>query len=169
MPDIYDHITVGFNSTVRRLEALAIGQKPPLLPPANNQNQPEGPHAPLSVVFVCRRSLPEMITSSLPFLITTSAPKYRRARLVGISLEAEARIAQALQQPRVGVLGVEEGAPGADTLLRIITETIDAVEVPWLEPGSIPSFLPVSIKTVEIGTKTKTRAQDLKRKRVDKG
>jgi len=168
MPEVYDHITIGFNTTIRRLESLAVRQKPPTLPQTIDEAPADKPPVELSVMFVCRESLPDIISSSLPLLIATSAPKTRRAKLVDISPQAEARIACALRQPRVGVLGVEEGAPDADALLQFVNETIAEVEVPWLEQGLSPAYYPVNIERVEIGSK-KSTARTPKRKRSAEG
>jgi len=169
MPEIYDHLTIGFNSTIRRLEALARSQKPSILPQPTETPPPEHVNANLSVVFVCRQSLPDIMTSSIPILIATSAPKPTRAKLVELSSQAEAKVAQALQQPRVGVLGLEVQTSEADTLLRYVTENVDAVDIPWLDQDSTPAYLPVNINTIETTSKTKPRAPNLKRKKSDAG
>jgi len=164
MPESYDHVTIGFNSTVRRLEALAHRRKPFTLPRTTSPDLPKDPGLNLSVVFVCRQTLPNIMTASLPLLVTTSAPQTTRARLVELSSQAEAKVARALNQPRVGVLGIEEGAPGADTLLRFVAENMGAVEVPWLEEASSPTYYPVHIKAVETGSKANSSARPGKRK-----
>lgn len=161
LPETYNHLTVGFNSTVRRLESLASGRKPAILSAAT-PTRPTAPEVNLSVVFVCRQNLPDIMTSSLPLLVASSAPKSKRSRLVELSSQAEAKIAQALQQPRVGVLGVEEGAPGAETVLRFVAESLDTVDVPWIDQPEHPVYFPVKVKTTEAGVKDKV---DLKRKK----
>lgn len=109
------------------------------------------------------------MTSSLPLLTATSAPKATRAKLVELPPQAEAKLAQALQQPRVGVLGLEEGAPGADTLIRFVLENIDSVEISWLDKSSYPAYFPVKIQTVETARKSKAVAQNRKRKHPSSG
>jgi hypothetical protein len=164
MPDVYDHLTIGFNSTVRRLESLARNRKPQILVENTDREQPE-PGVNLSMVFVCRKTLPEIMTSTLPLLIATSASNPTRASLVEISAEAEEKIAQALYQPRIGVLGIDVEAVGAETLLQFVQNTITTVDVPWLDQTPPPVYHPVKVKTVVTAAKTKPAAQGRKRKR----
>ncbi|KIW96170.1 uncharacterized protein Z519_03237 [Cladophialophora bantiana CBS 173.52] len=169
MPDIYDHLTVGFNSTVRRLESLARGRKPQLLSQHTDADLLGHSRANLFVVFICRQNFPDVMTSSLPLLIATSAPKVARARLVEWSSQAEEKLAQALHQPRVGVLGIEEGAPGTENLLRCVRETVDAVDVPWLDQTSTPIYQSVNIQTVESVPKSNAAVRGRKRKNPGDG
>ncbi|OQU97671.1 hypothetical protein CLAIMM_03566 [Cladophialophora immunda] len=165
MPDVYDHITLGFNSTVRRLESLARTRKPPVLSQQTDADPASG-HAPanLSVVFVCRQNLPDIMTSSLPLLLATSAPAANRARLVEWSSQAEEQVARALHQPRVGVLGVGDGTPGAETLLHFVRDNVDGVDVPWLDQTPKPTYYPVKVQTVESASKSKVAPRDRKQK-----
>ncbi|EXJ72793.1 uncharacterized protein A1O5_03940 [Cladophialophora psammophila CBS 110553] len=169
MPDIYDHLTLGFNSTVRRLESLACSRKPRLLSQHTDADPLGHSRANLFVVFICRQNLPDVMTSSLPLLIATSAPKIARARLVEWSSQAEEKVAQALHQPRVGVLGIEEGAPGTETLLRCVRDTVDAVDVPWLDQTSTPIYQSVNIQTVESVPKSNAAIRGRKRKTPEDG
>lgn len=165
MPDIYDHLTIGFNSTVRRLEELARSQKPQIL--ADNNPQDEVPTN-LSVVFVCRETLPNIMTSSLPLLMATLAPTPTQARLVEMSAQAEEKISQALCQPRVGVFGIEEGATGTASLLHFVKDNVEAVDVPWLDQESIrPIYYPVKIQTTVSSNKVKHPVRGQKRKKPD--
>ncbi|KAK5026609.1 RNase P and RNase MRP subunit [Exophiala sideris] len=171
MPEIYDRLTIGFNSTVRRLESLARSRKPAILSQAVGIEQP--PHAvpDLSVVFVCRQALPNIMTSSMPLLLATSSPKTSRARLVELSTQSEAKLAQALNQPRLGVLGLEQDAAEFNTLVQFLEENIEAVEVIWLEHAASTPYLPVNVKTVETSPKPKLDSTTTvqKRKRTDAG
>ncbi|OCT53190.1 Ribonucleases P/MRP protein subunit [Cladophialophora carrionii] len=168
MPDVYDHLTVGFNSTVRRLESLARSQKPRILVDDADVEQPE-PGVNLSVVLVCRENLPHIMTSTLPLLIATSASKPTRAKLVNISAEAEEQIAQALYQRRIGVLGIDVEAVGAEALLHFIQNTIATIDVPWLDQISPPVYHPVKVNTVVTAAKSKPAATGRKRKRLGNG
>ncbi|EXJ89269.1 hypothetical protein A1O3_02335 [Capronia epimyces CBS 606.96] len=168
MPELYNHLTIGFNSTVRRLESLAHTRKPANIA-LTTSNPPGKPEINLSVVFVCRQNLPDIMISSLPLLMATSAPKSNRSKLVELTSQAEAKIALALQQPRVGVLGCEEGAPGAETLLRFVSEMVDAVDVSWLEQPGNPVYYPAKVKTTEVEAKDKATARKLKRKNSEEG
>lgn len=164
MPDVYDHLTVGFNSTVRRLESLARNRKPQILSVSTNIGQQDTPVANLAVVFVCREALPNIMTSSLPLLVATSAPVSARAKLVQMSAESEAKIAQALHQPRVGVLGIESGTAGAESLVRYIQDNVSVMDVSWLDQPPAPMYLSVEVDTVVSVAKNKSDAQSRKRK-----
>jgi len=166
MPEVYDRLTIGFNSTVRRLESLARSRKPQILSESPGSGEQECSFANLAVVFVCRKNLPDIMTSSLPLLVATSAPKATRAKLVNISTQAQEKMAEALQQPRVGVLGVEEGTAVAETLLRFVQENISALDVPWLDQAPAPTYHPVKINTVAYVPKVKSPAHNRKRKRT---
>lgn len=167
MPEIYNNLTIGFNTTIRRLEALSQVRKPSSLSEPTIAHQPPPAPSNLLAVLVCRRSFPEVVTSSLPLLIATAAPKSSRSRLIEISPQSEAKIAQALRQPRVGVLGVENDAAGAATLARFVVENIEAVDIRWLEPLSTPAYLPVKIHSVAATPKQKSSGDTRKRKRVE--
>lgn len=166
MPEIYDRLTIGFNSTVRRLESLAQSRKPAILSQDTTTEQQPHRSQDLSVVFVCRQTLPDIMTSTIPLLLATSAPKTTRARLVELSPQSEARLAQALNQPRLGVLGLEQNAPMFGTLLQFVADNIEAVAVTWLEHTTSTPYLPVNIESVEPSLKPKPGSQ--KRKRSDK-
>ena len=165
MPDATDHLTIGFNSTVRRLEALARSRMPSIFSQDAGPDQSETLHANLSVVFICRKNLPDIMTSSFRHLIATSAPGPTRAKLVDLSKQAEEKIARAVGQPRVGVLGVEEATPGAETLLRFVQENIAPLAIPWLDQAPAPSYYPVKIQTAVSVSKPQAAIRHRKRKR----
>lgn len=168
MPDVYDHLTIGFNSTVRRLETLASSRKPQILAQDTDTTPENDPPAHLPVVFVCRNNLPDIMTSSFPLLMATSAPSPTQARLVEMSAQAEEKISQALCQPRVGVLGIEEGAVGAASLLHFVKDNIEALDIPWLDrESSPPIYHPVKIHTTVSTPKIKPPSRGRKRKKSE--
>lgn len=83
-------------------------------------------------------------------MVVTAAAPPDRGRLIDISPQSEGKIANALRQPRLGVLGIEMDAPGVDKLAHFVLEHIDQVNVPWLEQRSIPAYLPVKIDSKPI-------------------
>lgn len=97
-------------------------------------------------------------------MLVTAAAEPSRARLIAISPQSEAKIAKALRQPRVGVLGVEFNAPGVDHLIQVVLENIDQIDIPWLEQRSVPAYLPVKIDSTTIVPKTKPPVVTRKRK-----
>lgn len=169
MPEIYDHLTIGFNSTVRRLESLARSRKPQILSQSTDPQPRNTSDVNLAAIFVCRKALPEIMTSSLPSLLATSASQSARAKLVQISSHAELKIAEALQQPRVGVLGIEVEAPEAETLLRFVRDNIDQMQVTWLDQTSNPTYFPVKIQSADTTPKSKPLGKNRKRKDREDG
>lgn len=97
-------------------------------------------------------------------MVVTAAAPPDRGRLIDISPQSEGKIANALRQPRLGVLGIEMDAPGVDKLAHFVLEHIDQVNVPWLEQRSIPAYLPVKIDSKPILPKTKSLRGARKRK-----
>jgi len=168
MPEIYNNLTIGFNTTIRRLEALSQARKPSTLLEPKIAPHPDPLPRNLLAVLVCRRSFPEVMTSSLPLLIATSAPKPSRSKLIQITPQSESKIAQALGQPRVGILGIENNAAGAATLARFVVENIEAVDIPWVEPLEAPEYLPVKIHSATTVLKEKSSGGARKRKRGEK-
>ena len=142
---------------------------PQILSEHPGSDQRADPNADISVVFVCRKNLPDIMTSSLPLLIATSALPATRAKLIDVSTQAEEQIARALDQPRVGVLGMDAHVPGAETMLRFLQDNIASVDVPWLDQAPAPSYHSVKINTVLSTSKLKTTAQSRERKSPKSG
>ncbi|KAK5056539.1 hypothetical protein LTR84_012070 [Exophiala bonariae] len=166
MPEITSHLTIGFNTTIRRLEALSQVRRPSSFskPQKSSSGSSKAEPTNLFAVLVCRRSFPEVLTSSIPSMLVTAATKPSRARLIDISPQSEAKIAEALKQPRVGVLGIEFDAPGVNNLSRFVLENIHEVDIPWLEQQSVPTYLPVNIESTAITPKAKSSMDTRKRK-----
>lgn len=152
---IQDYLTVGFNSTTRKLQSLSAARTPTGLYKAPSNGETVRSAGQVAAVFVCRDSLPEIMTSSLPILISTAAPRETRARLIEISPQAEAKVAHALGLPRVGMLGLEPGAPGTEALLGLVLEKTQVVDVPWLDLTSLPSYVAVQVERMESTTDCK--------------
>lgn len=49
---------------------------------------------------------------------------------------AETRIATALHLPRVGAIGILEGAPGTESLVSYVKDHVGDVECKWIEEVS---------------------------------
>lgn len=149
---------------MRRLEALSQVRRPFGLSKPQASSSPHPAPTNLCAILVCRHSFPEVLTSSIPSMLVTAAAEPSRARLIAISPQSEAKIAQALRQPRVGVLGIEFNAPGVDHLIQVVLENIDQIDIPWLEQRSVPAYLPVNIDSTTIVPKTKPPVVTRKRK-----
>ena len=89
----------------------------------------------------------------MPLLVATASLTNKMSepiRLVEISGASETAIAHALAMPRVGVLALDEGFPGAQTLVQYVRTAVTAVETPWLKEASSSFYLPLKVRTVNV-------------------
>ncbi len=164
LPDheLLDYLTIGFNSTNRHLEALAQSSAPrnviasPGL--ANEGIEAHADHSndlhtsstikPLVAVFVPRSDQSPIMHSHLPLLIKVAslAPSsLQDIRLVVLSKGAEIKLSAALGIPRVGMVGLKEGAPAASPLIDFVRKRVSKVEIPWLTQAEAGTHIPVKI------------------------
>jgi ribonuclease P/MRP protein subunit POP3 len=133
-------------------------------PRSNEPNSPE-----LAVIFVDKASVSELLWQRLPPLIhahdarTQSDPK---TRLVSLPKGAEARMSEALGIPRVSILGLPRGVPGAERLLRLCEKVVEPVVIQGLSDIQAGRYFPVSIsvETKEVSVIKKTPKPDIKAK-----
>ncbi|KAI9780082.1 MAG: hypothetical protein M1839_007066 [Geoglossum umbratile] len=156
-PEITPYLTIGLNSTTRYLELLAQNAIPESLslhnnvPPAagvtaaeqksgsaSRREQLGAPCEPaqklLVAVFVSRSSHPALIHAHLPLLTATASlshPENPPIVLVALPKEAETRLVSALGVPRVGVVGLLEGATGSTALVELVRERVRAVDIEY--------------------------------------
>jgi ribonuclease P/MRP protein subunit POP3 len=86
-------------------------------------------------VFVSRSSQPSLLHAHLPLLTVTASlshPEKPPIVLVTLPKGAESRLVSALGVPRVGVVGLSEGAPGSKVLVEFVREKVKAVDAEWL-------------------------------------
>ncbi len=157
MPSIFHHLTIGFNSTVRVLEAMSRCSDAGGLP---DMQQSGDVVAKLGVVCICRSVLPDIITTSIPLLVATASSEGLPIRLVQLSANAKSLLAEALHQPRVGFLGVCIDAPDVEVFLSLVRAAVTPVQVPRLEGPARTRYLPVQIEstTTAIGPTSKSNA-----------
>lgn len=74
-----------------------------------------------------------------------------------LSAGVESQLAEALHQPKVGLVGIRTDIAGADFLLAIVRAAIRPVRVPWLDSSEIPRYLPVQIESTEIPVGSKEK------------
>ena len=160
-PETHRHLTVGFNTTTRYLEFLAKTPSP-------NTNQSLGPVTapkssgrpsldpadikPLTAVFVARSRQPPTLYSHLPLLTKAASlavPSSPPIRIVLLPEGAEDRLKTALGIPRVGMVGLIDGAPSASSLVELVRQNVPELEVPWLEEAVKGAYLAVKINTVQ--------------------
>ena len=165
-PEVSSHITLGFNTTIRRLELLSAVSRPQSLGgEISAKSEDETGKSirllpSLSAVFICRTGLPPILTSSLPLLAATASsafPKEPPIRLVPLSKAAEDKLAIALHQPKVGFVGLQADAPAAEILTTLVRDRIPPVDVPWLREASSSTYLPVKVRRTEVNVRPRKK------------
>ena len=162
LPEIYDRLTVGFNTTTRYLELLArtsisntdedkhsgavvaITPARPSLDPINIK--------PLAAVFVPRSGQPPVLYSHLPLLTKAASlavPSSPSTRIISLTEGAETRLKTVLGIPRVGMVGLIDGAPNASSMIEYIRERVPDLEVPWLQEAIKGTYLAVKINAFQ--------------------
>ena len=162
-PEIQDHLTIGFNTTTRFLEFLAQKNRPDsgkdedlnAVVPIKNPIQPSFDTAriePLAAVFALRSGQPPVLYSHLPLLVRAAnlaVPSSPSTRLISLPEGAEVRLRSALGIPRVGLIGLMNGAPNASSLVDFIRANVPEMEVPWLQEAIKGEYLPVKINAIQ--------------------
>lgn len=123
-PPILRYAVAGVNAVTAVLEAaVAQGSPQPASAPTGE------PPARLRAVFVCRADgHPTQLHAHLPLLCQLVKPP---VKLLALPKGAESRLTECLGIPRLGVLGLLDGAPGADILFELV-QSLPTVEVPWV-------------------------------------
>lgn len=148
VPDVHDKITIGFNSTVARLEKQAQPNRDRVYGTTS-----EPVEAYVKYVFVAKSDMSSsLLTSSFPILAYTASRSLEdRVKLVELPEGAMQRLSSALNTKNVGVLSLqrtwEEGKP----LFDIIDKHVPDVNVPWLSGlfGEEGAFEAPAIKFVK--------------------
>ena len=161
--EIRDHLTVGFNTTTRFLEFLAQKIRPDsgedenlnAVVPIKNPNQQSFDTAriePLAAVFALRSGQPPVLFSHLPLLVRAAnlaVPSSPSTRLISLPEGAEVRLKSVLGIPRVGMIGLKNGAPNASSLVEFIRANVPEMEIPWLQEAIKGEYLPVKINAIQ--------------------
>ncbi len=163
-PEMHDHLTIGFNTTTRYLENLARTSSPSIneksgpmtaiktstqlsLDPANTK--------PLAAVFVAHFGQPPVLYSHLPLLTKAASfavPSSPPTRVIPLPAGAEDRLKTVLGIPRVGLVGLIDGAPKASSLIELIRQNVPELEVPWLQDAVKGAYLAVKINATQSST-----------------
>lgn len=152
-PEVHDHLTVGFNTTTKYLELLSsrstteIDDSGAVATVKTSTNL-----KPLAAVFVSRSSQPPVLYSHLPLLTKAASlavPSSPSTRIISLPEEAADRLKAVLGIPRVGVIGLIDGAPNASSLIEFIREQVPELEVPWLEEAVKGTYLAVKINAIQ--------------------
>ena len=114
----------------------------------------------LVAIFVPRAELPKILYSHLPILIKTASlgsPSLPPIRLVPLASGADARLAQALGIPRVGMVGLMDNAPNTSQLIQLTRTHVPTVEIPWLKESISGGFMPTTVNTVHTTTSAESK------------
>jgi len=160
LAELQTHLTVGFNTTTRYLEALARCSAP-------NKAADQNPGSasldlkPLAAVFVPRSDQAPILYSHLPLFVKTASlasPSLPATRLVMLPKGAEKRLAAALSISRVGLIGVLDDTPEAALMIELLRLRVPEVKVPWLVEATTGAYLPVNIKAIQTTTPSETKS-----------
>jgi ribonuclease P/MRP protein subunit POP3 len=148
-PQISKHITVGLNSTSRRLESLVE----PVFSASTSENakKPSQAHSPLAVIFLTQ-PVSSLQYSHLPTLVAFTAASRAGGfapRFVALDAAAEQKLKTALGIPRVSVLGVLSDAPGAAPLFGYVRHNVSPLDIPWVKEATQGKWLGTKI-SVEV-------------------
>ncbi|KAH6625649.1 hypothetical protein C7974DRAFT_204805 [Boeremia exigua] len=167
VPAIGSHVLIGLNSVTRHLETLAARTAPPPVPvngsavnecdssiPNEDKQQPEAPPRPLSFV-VLTHPQPSLSSSHghIPTLLhlatlrSNSEGKLSEiTRLVTLPTSNDTRLASVLHIPRVGAIGIYEGAPGAKVLEEYVRKHVGLTECTWLNEAMKPEWRGLNVE-----------------------
>lgn len=152
-PEIHAFVVVGLSSITRRLDSLSQKAKP-----GDNSNgktdekTAETPPRRFSAIFTTHQIPKSTFSAHLPQLIYTASlaqPDLPAIRLVKLPEGCDAQLCKALGLPRASFIGLLDGAPHADALLKLVLESIAEVKVPWLEQAGKGEYLPTKINAIE--------------------
>ncbi|KAJ1783363.1 RNase P and RNase MRP subunit [Coemansia sp. RSA 1938] len=138
-----DFVCIGINSTTRALERQA--QRSTLH--AND----------LALVIVCKGDVEPQLVAHFPGLAhaarsakNDSVRREDKLRLVGVAAGAEQRLAQAVGQHRVSVLGIRAGHAELDVIVEKAQSGCSVPSVPWIgiQRGD-PVFHPVCVRELQ--------------------
>lgn len=166
-PDLTKCVTIGFNSTMRHLEALAqkaapssllVNRTDPVAAEELSKSQKTGQsdteissQKQLLAIFVPYMKQSSKLYAHLPILVKTASmafPHLPAIRLVTLPVDAENRLSKALQIPRVGLIGLECDAPGVSALAEMVRANVPELIVPWLQESKAGAYLPTNIKAI---------------------
>lgn len=142
----------------RHLEALAASSAPPTVPIKEVDDVPtigddttkiaETALRPLSMVILTHPQ-PSLSPSHahIPTLLhlatLQSTPKTKLSestRLIALPTSNDARFANALHIPRVGAIGIYEGAPGGKALEEYVRKHVELTECLWVDEAIKPEW-----------------------------
>ena len=169
LSDTNAHLTIGFNTTMRYLETLARLSAPDSLSPQLSGSILSKPR-PLAAVFVANYHQLSILYSHLPLLIKTASlasPSSSAIRLIKLPQKSEERLGAALAIPRIGLIGVLENAPNAETLIEMVRQRVPEIEIPWLAKAASGFYFSTNIDSIQTTVPTKMKSGGQKRVAID--
>lgn len=167
-PAVGPHVLVGLNSVTRHLESLAAVNAPSTVPVkessmkeleyptpgADANHQPEISPPPLSLVVVTHPqpslSSPHAHIPTLLHLATLRLSAKTQpsdfTRLVTLPTSKDNQFSSALHIPRVGAIGIFEGAPGAKALEDYVRKHVGLTECAWVEEALKPDWRGLNVQ-----------------------
>ena len=161
------YILIGLNSVTRHLEALAVSAAPPTAPvresnandedsntlePGTKKKRETAPR-PLSMVILTHPQ-PALSPSHahIPTLLhlatlrqSPESKSLEPTRLIALPTANDARFASTLHIPRVGAIGIHEGAPGAKALEDYVRQHVGLTECLWVKEALTPEWRGLNI------------------------
>lgn len=141
-PDIAHKITVGFNSTVKALEAQAGVNRTRIQTQATAPAQKPSHY--IRYVFVTKFDImPAILTNPFPVLCFTASVADCRVKLVQLPRGSMESLSKLLNVENTGIIGLTEDIPLAQALYDYVNSSIDDISVPWLDGlfGPEPTIL----------------------------
>lgn len=166
-PALRSHLLIGLNSVTQLLEALAASSAPPTVPVKDTEGDiplegddmrkdAEAAPRPLSMVIVTHPQ-PSLSPSHahIPTLLHLATLRSTRkvdveepVRLIALATSNDARLAHALHIPRVGAIGLYEGAPGAKALEDYVRRHVGLTECLWVDEAMKPAWQGLNVQQV---------------------
>ena len=161
IPEISKYVTIGFNSTMRYLDALAHMSAPMVYEAGVSKSTKTRPHdakdqewpsalsqmEPLAAVFIPHSDQASTLFAHLPALVqigVLGVPDSIKTRLVMLPKAAEVKLSAALGIPRVAIIGLMDGAPIVSKLIETVRARVPLVAVKRLERVAEVSYSPVN-------------------------
>lgn len=138
VPEVASKITVGFNSTMRKLEEQAAPNRAKVLKLKKRKRAKTDTPARdryTKYVFVAKSDITTLLLTN-PFpLLTFSASRslQDRVKLVELPKGAMTKLLTALHTENVGILSLESGWKEGAPLFALIDKQVQDVDVPWLQ------------------------------------
>lgn len=131
-PAILKHITIGFNSTVQRLEKQASHKRAKVGNKKIKADDSDSSY--IKYVFVAKAEIsPPILTQHFPLLsFTASKSRQERVKLVQLPRGATKKLSETLGIPNTTIIGLTGDIREAKPLYAL-ADKVENVEAPWLE------------------------------------